>query len=175
LEVIEKDGLNGVTHSKVARRSGVSRAWIYEYIGKEKGALIEFAADVFAGYFAKSNLPLPQSKSELELRLKEGIGFLFDTAEMNPIAIKLYYRLRGTANPIGTVIRKHEKQWLEGAAKTLVNVLGTAPDQASLVAELGLTLRLGYAHRFATSAKPGEARQRAEQTFGFIHALLGGL
>ena len=30
LEIIESEGLLGVTHSKVARKSKVSRAWIYQ-------------------------------------------------------------------------------------------------------------------------------------------------
>ena len=176
LEVIEKDGLLGVTHSKVSRRSKVSRAWIYEYIGKEKSALIEFAAEVFASHFARAKMTtFPTTKAELEHQLNEGIDFLFASVELSPVVLKLYFRFRGTANPIGSVIRKYEKQWLTGASKTATEVLHLPAEQAAIIAELILTLRLGFAHRFATSTKPAESRERAKKIFDFIHSLLGGL
>jgi DNA-binding transcriptional regulator YbjK len=175
LEVIERDGLLGVTHSKVSRKSKVSRAWIYEYIGKEKGALIEFAAEVFASHFARAKMTdLPKTKAELECRLKEGIDFLFDSVELSPVIIKLYFRFRGTSSPLGQVINKYEKHWLKDASKTLIEVLGMSDEQASILAELILTLRLGFGHRFATSDKPDESRERAKKIFNFIHSLMAG-
>ena len=173
LEVVEKEGLLGVTHSKVARKSKVSRAWLYEYIGKEKSALIEFAAEVFAGHFARAKLTdFPKSREELERHLKEGIDFLFDSVELSPVIIKLYFRFRGTDNPIGQVIQKYESQWLKAASKTAINVLGMPAEHTDLLAELVLTLRLGFAHRFATSAQPEKTRARAKMTLDFIYSLL---
>lgn len=171
LEIIEKEGLLGVTHSKVARKSKVSRAWIYEYIGREKSALIEFAAEVFAGHIARVKIvELPKSKLELEDRLKTGVHFLFDAMEVNPLIIKLYFRFRGAANPVGKVIEKYEKQWLEGASKTLVDILNFSTEQAKILAEVILTLRLGFGHKIATSANLLKAREEAETVFKTIHA-----
>ncbi len=175
LEVVERDGLLGVTHSKVAHRSKVSRAWIYEYVGKEKSALIEFAADVFAGHIARVKLTtFPKTKAELGKQLREGVDFLFDSVELNPVVIKLYFRFRGTPNPIGKVILKYEKQWLTGASKTAAEILHLPADQAVLIAELVLTLRLGFAHRIATSVDPADARKQAQKTFDLIHSIFTG-
>ncbi len=175
LEIIENDGLLGVTHSKVSRKSKISRAWIYEYIGKEKSALIEFATDVFAGYITRITLAeLPQTREALEAQLKEGVEFLFNSVEQNPLIIKLFFRFRGTTNSVGKVIQKYEKKWLENAAKTIVSIIGLPSHQASLVAELILTLRLGFAHRVATSSNSPQARERAESIFKMIHMLLSG-
>lgn len=176
LEVIEKDGLLGVTHSKVSRKSKVSRAWIYEYIGKEKNSLIEFAAEVFASHFARAKMTtFPKTKEELHHQLQEGIDFLFSSVELSPVVIKLYFRFRGAANPIGKVIQKYEKQWLTGASKAAREVLHLPAEQAATISELILTLRLGFAHRLATSTKPYETRERAKTIFEFVHTLLGGL
>lgn len=121
LEVIERDGILGVTHSKVSRKAKVSRAWIYEYIGKEKSALIEYAAEVFASHFTRAKMiDLPTSKAELESRLKEGTNFLFTSIALNPVVIKLYFRFRGSDNSIGKVIQKYEKQWLKAPLKLLL-------------------------------------------------------
>lgn len=173
LEVIESDGLSGVTHSKVSRRAGVSRAWIYEYIGKEKSGLVEFAAEVLAGHFARINIvELPKTRAELELQLQEGLDFLMKSVESTPVTIRLYFRFRGTSNPIGDVIQKHETQWLQKASKTLNSVLGLPKEQALLLAEFVLTVRMGFAHRLVTSKNKADAGARAKQTFNYIHALL---
>lgn len=169
LEVIQKEGLLGVTHSKVARKAKVSRAWIYEYIGKEKSALIEFAADEFGSHIARAKLTeFPKTIAELEERFNEGSNFLFDSLGLSPVLIKLYYQHRGSANPLGRVIQKYEGQWLDGAARTLADVMAMSSTQASLVAELVLILRLGYMHRVATSAAPEHARARANEIFSAI-------
>lgn len=176
LEIIERDGLLGVTHSKVSRRSKVSRAWIYEYVGREKSALIEFAAEVFASHFSRAKMTtFPTTKTELEHQLREGVDFLFNSVELSPVVIKLYFRFRGTPNPIGSVIQKYEEQWLAGASKTAFEILHLPAEQAAIIAELVMTLRLGFAHRFATSAKPAESIERAKKTFDFIHSMFGEL
>ncbi len=174
LELVEKDGLNGLTYSKVARRSGVSRAWIYEYVGAAKPALTAFAAEVLAHHFSRADRALPKTRPELEKQLQDGVEFLFDSAAVSPVVVKLYFRYRGSENPIGNVIGKYEKKWLQTAQKTLVEVLHLPAGHAALLAELILTLRLAFAHRIATSGKSGgtEARERARQIFHSIHSLL---
>lgn len=175
LEIIERDGLLKVTHSNVSRKSKVSRAWIYEYIGKEKNALVEFGADVFAGFLSRVNLlELPKTKESLQLQLKDGVKFLFDSVEQNPLMIKVFFRFRGTINPVGKVIQKYEKEWLENASKTIATVLGLSGDQATLLAETMLTLRLGFAHRVATSSDAGKGRERAEAVFNLIQTMAFG-
>lgn len=172
LELIESEGLLRVTHSKVSRKSKVSRAWIYEYIGKEKSQLIEFGADVFAGYLARVGLKdLPHTKEELQIQIKEGVRFLFDSVEQNPLIIKLFFRFRGTPNAVGKVIQKYEKQWLENATKTVTTILGLPFDQACLLAESMLVLRLGFAHRIVSSSNFRQSRERAETVFDMIQNL----
>ena len=173
LEIIESDGLLGVTHSKVARKSKVSRAWIYEYIGKEKGALIEYGADVFAGHLSRVALTeLPKTKDALQAQAGEGVRFLFDSVEQSPLIIKLFFRFRGTANPVGKTIQKYEKRWLEDATKTIVEVLGLSAEYAAMLAESVLTLRLGFAHRISTSSNSRLTRERAESVFAVIQSIV---
>lgn len=170
LEVIEKDGLLGVTHSKVARKSGVSRAWIYEYIGRDKDVLIECAADMFGNYFSRANLSkTPKDPDELMARLKEGVDFLFASIEQSPSLIQLFFRFRGTTNPLGKVIHKYETHWLEWAQRTLSTVFKIPKARALQMAEVMFTLRLGLVHRFATSNHSKETRHEAKATLHLVH------
>lgn len=169
LELINTDGLSGVTHSKVSRRSGVSRAWIYEYIGKEKPALIEFAANVFGAYITKADEgALPQSREALLKQLKEDTHFLFDAIGANPAIINLYFRFRGTDNPVGQVIAKYEKHWSRDAVEMFKSALKCSSREAEFLAEVLLTLRLGLTHRLATDKNPREARARLEEIIAQI-------
>lgn len=176
LEIVEKEGLYGITHSKVSRKAGVSRPWIYEYIGKEKNDLIDFAANELGSYFSRVNITeLPKNKTALEKQLKEGVDFLFEATHLNPTAIKLFYRYRGSSNPLGKIIEKYENKWLKGASKTVCEIFELEPEDALLVAEFILTVRLGFAHRLVTSLEPEESEGRAKKTFATIHSLLSGI
>lgn len=173
LDCIERDGLLGVTHSKVARKSRVSRAWIYEYVGKEKESLTEYAAEFLALEFSRVSLrEFPVTKSELEIRLRDGIDFLLNSVALSPVVIQLYFRYRGTRNPIGRTIKKYEDLWLHSASKTLTDVLGFPPDQALKVADFVLSMRMGLAHHIMTSEYPDLAQGQAKDLLNQIHKML---
>jgi hypothetical protein len=175
LDLIEKNGFLGVTHSQISRKSGVSRAWIYEYIGKEKRDIVEFASEVLAKDFSRMHITqVPQSRVEIESFLQDGLTFLFDSAVNNPNVTKIYFRYRGTQNPIGQVIHKYESLWLQNGAQGLTKILKIPNAQASLIVESALVCRLGFAHRIATDPKPEDARERAEVIFALLHAQILG-
>ncbi|WP_413294829.1 TetR/AcrR family transcriptional regulator [Bdellovibrio sp. HCB185ZH] len=169
LEVIERDGLNGVTHSKVSRKSGVSRAWIYEYIGKEKSDLIEYAGEVFTSFFARTKkADRPKTRAELMQRLEEGTEFVFQAVQANPVIIKLHYRFRGTDTAIGKVIAKYEKYWIGNTSKSLVEILGMSGAEASAFAEMIMVLRLGFAFRVVTEVKAGSHLSESKLAMGLL-------
>jgi hypothetical protein len=172
LEIVEMQGLSGITHSKVSRRSKVSRAWIYEYIGKEKVDLAKFAAQIFGEQFARVGGDLPKNASEIRRQLDEGIHFLFDCAVEDPVIIRLYFRFRGASNALGEIIERYERIWLESAVKKLEDFAKLPREQCLRLADLMLALRLGSCHRIITSENPEVARRAVEKTFGEFHALV---
>jgi hypothetical protein len=173
MEVIEREGLNGVTHSKVSRKSGVSRAWIYEYIGKEKSDLIEYAAEVLTSFFARAKkTERPKDRESLLKRIDEGNEFVFQAVQATPVIIKLHYRFRGTDTPIGVVIAKYEKYWSDWVAKSLIDILKMDAAKASAMAEMIMTLRLGFAFRIVTSKDSAKSLKQARVAMSLSsHAL----
>jgi hypothetical protein len=165
-------GLSGVTHSKVARRSKVSRGWIYEYIGKEKSDLTRFAAEVFAEEFARVGNNLPGSVGEIRQQLDDGIRFLFDCAMADPVIIRLYFRFRGANNALGKIIELHEEKWLTCAAGKLAVLTQLPSERCMHFANLMLALRLGACHQIVTSENPLATRQQVENTFCELHAFV---
>lgn len=171
LEIIEKEGEENVTHSRIARLSQVSRPWIYEYMGREKKDLINVAAEVFGSFFAKASTTVePHNVCELKALLLEGQEIAFQNIKAEPVIIKMYYRFRGTTKPIGLVIKKYEKHWLDVMSANLVRILNFDDQKALNISRAILTLRLGFYHRVATSSKPDSEIAMAREALDLIHA-----
>jgi hypothetical protein len=170
LEIIDLDGAKGLTHSEISRHSKVSRAWIYEYMGREKEDLIDVAAEVFGSFFARANTKIiVNTPEELKKLLQDGQDITFKNVKEEPVIIKLYYRYRGTATPIGSVIKKYEKHWLDYMTSNFIRILSLDQKTAFTISATILTLRLGFSHRIATSTAPAKELQEAREALDLLH------
>ncbi len=170
LEIIENDGLNDLTHSRVARQSNVSRAWIYEYMGKEKANLIEIASETFSNYFTNSSIATEINTFEdLKNHLIESQEIAFKKILDDSIIIRLYFRYRGTPTAIGTSIKKYESHWLDNMSANIMSCMNCDQKKAKTLALTLLTLRLGFYHRVATSENPAQehalSKEALEMTY----------
>ncbi|MDO9182140.1 MAG: hypothetical protein Q7U04_07015 [Bacteriovorax sp.] len=165
LETIEKDGLNNLTHSLISRKAQVSRAWIYEYMGKDKQDLIDVASEIFGGFFTKTDNNIEiNSKADLLELLAVGNNLTFLKIKSEPVIIKLYYRFRGTSTPIGIVIKKYEKHWLDFMSENIGRILKFDQTKSLSISKTILTLRLGFSFRIATSSVPAKELVDASQS-----------
>ncbi|WP_413288348.1 TetR/AcrR family transcriptional regulator [Bdellovibrio sp. HCB337] len=173
LEIIEKDGPHKLSHAQISRLSKVSRAWIYEYMGKNKEELIDIASEVFASYFTLNNKSVePNTPEEFMGLLKQGQDIAFQKAQTEPLLLKLYFRFRGTTTPIGSAIKKYEKHWTEYIAKCLVQAKVLDPQSALATTRAILVLRLGFLHRIATSSTPAKEALDANESMDLVHKQL---
>lgn len=175
LEIIEKEGPAKVSHSEVARLSKVSRAWIYEYMGKNREDLIDTASELFASYFTRSNVDVEGNtakaiKTHLENSQEIALQKIIDT----PVIIKLYFRFRGTATPMGVAIKKYEKHWLDFMAANFIRIMGLDENKAVSVCRAILTLRLGYFHRVATSPNSAKETLEAKEGLNLLYSHVCG-
>jgi hypothetical protein len=170
LEIIEKDGPASLTHSRLSRQSKVSRAWIYEYMGKEKSDLIEIAAETFSSYFSKASIMAEISNPEdLKNHLINSQDQAFQKIKDEPIIIKLYFRFKGTSTPIGISINKYEKYWLDIMSTNFMRSFNLDQSKALTISRIILTLRLGLYHLVATSPKPTKELAEAREALDLIY------
>lgn len=173
LEIIEREGPHKLSHAQISRLSKVSRAWIYEYMGKNKEDLINIASEVFASYFTLNNKTVePNTPEEFMVLLKQGQDIAFQKAQSEPILLKLYFRFRGTATPIGSAIKKYEKHWIDFISKCLIRAESIEPKKALATTRAILVLRLGFLHRIATSSTPANEVLDANESMELIHKQL---
>jgi AcrR family transcriptional regulator len=85
----------------IARRAGVSRAWIYKYLGGEPAALIAFAVHTYAEAFGA---PVAGPLDAIE-RLRAGTRKGLDDARLAPWCVLVFFRFRHAKGPLGDTIR----------------------------------------------------------------------
>lgn len=165
--ILIRGGFENLSHTRVAEVSGVSRAWIYKYIGKNPEDLITYSLDVIGKEFAKTDGLLSQkSAADVRTSLFNGTFRMLGDAAKNPALMALYYRYTGTQNPIGKKIAELEGAYIDIVRTRLQKYFGLSKGDASTVAEVLHGMRMGLAHRYSNT----DLRESADYA-----ALLKGL
>jgi AcrR family transcriptional regulator len=147
-KLLWQHGLEGVTHARLARASGVSRAWLYKYLGNEKEDLLRFVTEHFGAMLAKfQTRPRVDSKENWIDDTVQGVFVLIVQAQQFPWVMPLYYRYVGTDSELGRCIAEIEERYLDTATIEIAKVFGMPETRARWAAELMLTLRACIAYR----------------------------
>jgi AcrR family transcriptional regulator len=151
LKLIFHRGEEAVSHTQVARAAGVSRAWVYKYVGREKSEIVEFAIDYFGKAFSGLETPFEKMsrRNWREVLLKRTHDFLTRTHQ-NRWIIPLYYRYKGTDSVLGRRIDQIEEAYLKNLEQELKPVLGKSEQRrVQAITEVLTALRLGLAFRLS--------------------------
>lgn len=148
--ILIRGGIENLTHTRVAETSGVSRAWIYKYIGKSSNSLIAYSLDAIGKEFSKVDGLLDQKTAdEVRSFLFAGTFRMLENAGKNPALLALYYRYAGTQNPIGLKIAELDQHYVDAVRNRLVKYFGLPATEAKIVSEVLHGMRMGLAHRYS--------------------------
>ena len=176
LNLIFMHGTDAVTPTRLARSAGVSRSWIYKYLGGSQASLLDFSVAHFGEMFAEVNVPLDTSSPAAYIAAqKESFGRLIDATDSFPGVIAIFYQFRGRKHRLGNRIDEIAAKHLSREAKEIGTVYRLpAPRAAQLSASLTI-YRLGTAHAWAMGAlKSAYTRDALIQEYERIcRALLG--
>jgi len=167
-------GVDAVTHARVARGSGVSRPWLYKYVGRERAELLEFMARHFGLRLAElDQRPSTASRARFIEDTVEGLCTMARLAAAAPWVLPLYYRYVGSEGRLGECVAEIEARYLALSERELVAAKVVEPARARLVAELIHAARLGIVHRHLTRGLPLDGPEAAAaQTFrGWLESL----
>ena len=111
LKTILQFGLNAVTFSRISEGAGVSRGWLYKYVGKRPEDLIRAAALHFGTIAARLGEPtLAQDRESYLNHLVWALERLSVLSTENPWFLPLYHRYKGTPTLLGEVIAQIEEK-----------------------------------------------------------------
>ena len=149
--LLNQSGITSVSHSKVARIAGVSRPWIYKYIGKGSNDLIDFAAMHFGQKLLElgKNMQNIKKADELTHFAMDATWALMKKLNEHPEIAPLYFRYAGTKNPMGVAIQKLEKSQIKQMSQTVSQSFKISLTEAEIVAEVIMALRMGLGFRLS--------------------------
>ncbi|GIL17811.1 MAG: hypothetical protein BroJett040_15620 [Oligoflexia bacterium] len=157
LEIIAQKGPQGLSFTVVSRKSGVSRPWLYKYVGKTKDDLLDFAFREYANKIAPKGKKWVYTKKDIDARLADGFQKLW---EMEPQILKIYFQQFSRETDLSRRMMEREKEYSSDMAKALEKVYGVRAPVAELTAEYLTYLRIAIAH-FAHAK--GISKARAHQ------------
>jgi AcrR family transcriptional regulator len=118
--------------SRVARRAGVSRAWVYKHFGADTNALLDFAVRELADFFASKERRHDPSSIEAWLAsIEAAVGASLDDVLEAPWALDLYFRYRNHPGSLGDVMRVIEVRYVDQFIGDMPEALRSRSDTRS--------------------------------------------
>lgn len=149
LKILNQHGLSGVSFARVARAAGVSRAWLYKYIGGSDQELVDFTIDTFGTMWGRLDRPdLHGDEMQWQQGIMERFSHFLDSNLKYPWILPIYFRYRGTKTILGDRIVLIEQKYLKRQVGELQKSFQLSPAQARLTADVLLGIRLGLAYQW---------------------------
>ncbi len=112
-----RHGEEGVQVADVARRAGVSRAWIYKFFGPDRLAILHFSLRLFGRAFAAPAAAHDGTVEGWRASLLDGSRKGLDDARRAPWCVAVYLRYRRAPGPFGDALRELEAAELRALAE----------------------------------------------------------
>lgn len=177
LRIVAQLGVGGVTFARLAKSAGVSRSWLYKYVGKSREELLAFAVVYFGRMFSDLKTPdVQRTKSQWRTDVVEGFERLLTRAETYPAVIRLFFELEGTGGHLGRCLEELNERHADRERLELMRIYGKTAKEARSVSEALSVLRLALAHAWV-HGRLGKRCSRAEVLAMFermFAALLNG-
>lgn len=145
LAILEQKGPQGLTFSAVSRKAGVSRPWIYKYIGNKQSDILDFVITEIGKEVGMMHGPWRTLEGDSVLEaLQQGFNGLLSQNKTNPMIFRLFLRYSADPGPVGTQVRKILQEYsarLSNRIKTLG--IGKTDQERKDIAELVGLLRMG--------------------------------
>lgn len=147
--IVLKQGKDGLKFATIARRSGVSRAWLYKYFGADPGALTTFAIRLYGEAFADLGMnrvasTIPEWRAIVAEATRKGLR----DSLAAPWCVQVYFRHRHTPDEIGASIRDLEDRFVERFVDEMPEPLRRDRASAVRFVEFFVGSRLGAFHRW---------------------------
>jgi hypothetical protein len=168
--IIHADGTEGVTPTAIETKSGVSRGWIYKYLGGGRNDLIEFATTHLVDRVTGLAEPKTQlSREAYRTELSNGFRCMVRAMRLFPELINVYYRAQSgqKSSSLRMLIQARVQKHIDREITELQAVFGLTREQAAVVsAELtDLRLALAYGAAAGEHARFDGAEERAYSIF----------
>lgn len=157
LSIVVRFGFENLSPSRLSRAAGVSRPWVYKYIGGSKEALSAFAIEYFGKLLVRLDTGAKPNSVEFfrddEIaRLQNALGF----AETHSEVIQVYYRFKGTPTSLGKAIEKVETEYRQAKIFQIKETFKVSEVEAEIYTEILVSLKMGLCHKWVSGDLKGK-------------------
>ena len=177
LKLIHEKDLRAINHSTLSRRTQISRAWIYKYLGIKRESIIKGACKYFGHLFTEISLQekVISSLEDLQADLHHGSRNNLEFALKHPYIVPLYIRFAGTNNILGQTITEIESTYKQRLINKFEQVLHDK-DRSAHLAHVVKSLRIGVALEYCIlSPTYIQTEQKKEEVLATINRTLDKL
>lgn len=128
-----RKGEDGLRVSDVARRAGVSRAWVYKYFGHNTDDILLYALGLFGPAFAAPVVAEVDDPAAWRATLHAGMLKGLQDVSRVPWCVAVYFRYRHGHGAFADALRAVEATELEGFHARMPEVLRRRPDSRTFV------------------------------------------
>jgi AcrR family transcriptional regulator len=146
LSIMARTGVGGLTIARLAKSAGVSRSWIYKYIGKDREALLVYAVGHFGRMFADlKSVDAHRSPEQWVADLGAGFERLLKHAEAYPSVIRIFFQAHGSGGALGRCMDELLERHGDRERLELMHVFKLSESDARAISETLGAIRLGLA------------------------------
>ncbi len=173
LKLINEKDLRFVTHSTLSRRTKISRAWIYKYLGIKKENIIRGACKHFGNMFAEISLQPKKISNAQDMidDLHHGSRNNLEFALNHPYIVPLYIRFAGTQNIFGQTVKEIETRYKERLIDKFDQIINDREKSTNL-AHIVKSLRIGAALEYSILSPEYVTEETKEESLRTLNSLL---
>ena len=128
-----RKGEDGLRVSDVARRAGVSRAWVYKYFGHSTDDILLYSLRLFGPAFAAPAGPVGGTVEDWRDGVATSMQKGLEDVAAVPWCVAVYFRYRHAHGPFGDALRMVEAQELEAFRQRMPEALKRRRDSQGFV------------------------------------------
>lgn len=162
-----------IPYSAIARGAGVSRGWIYKYLGTDRRALLDFVASHFARDFGElgERRSYRDAADWVDGVVASNRKALRDVLRW-PFVVTLYLRHRSRDDALGSKIRELEREFVRKFSAEIPRDAIADPRRRAIFAETFLAARFGIWQRWLDPAF--RRRYREDEVLEMMRLWLAG-
>lgn len=150
-KIILEHGISGLTHTRLSQMSGVSRPWIYKYLGASKKAIINFAIDYFSNLFTEIKEDGVYEAEHWEENILSATERILIRTQQHPWFIPLYYKHANTNTVIGEIIKEKETEVIDKISHEFEVAYKVRPERARFIIQNQMHFQLSLAYQWTHS------------------------
>lgn len=173
LATLLRGGPDALSVSRLARRAGVSRAWIYKYVGADDEALLQAAARLVGDAFIDRDVSYATDDvAAWRGHISGATRKALDDTLRTPWLVELWFRYRFAPHALGAAIRDLETRHLDKFVAEMPRALRRDAARARRFAATFAAARLGAYHRWLDPAARGDADETVADLMGMLDGFI---